>query len=70
MNRLMRETRRFREAEAVRRKGDTALSVPARRFSDKAIQGLIEDWIVPALVEQFLGERGADYPDSLDFEDN
>jgi hypothetical protein len=70
MNGSMRERRTSRSGEAVRRKGDTALSVSAQRFSDKVIIGLIDDWIVPALVEQFLGERGADYPDSPDLKHN
>jgi len=70
MNGSMRETRRFREPKAAPRKGDTALSVPVQRFSDKVVHGLIDDWIVPALVEQFLGEKGADYSDSPDLEHN
>ena len=38
----------------ARRKGDTGLSVSAQQFSEKAIRGLIDDWLVPSLLEQFL----------------
>ena len=33
------------------------LAVPAEIFSDKTLLGLIDDWIVPALVEEFLRSK-------------
>ena len=41
----------------AQRQGDTDLSVSAQQFSEKAIRGLIDDWLVPSLVEQFLRDK-------------
>jgi len=36
------------------RRNETGLDVCADVFSDKAIQGLVEDWIVPMIVEKII----------------
>ena len=51
-----KKTRGCEERE-TRRKGDTDLSVSAQQFSEKSIRGLIDDWLVPSLVEQFLSDK-------------
>ena len=45
------------EERATRRQGDTGLSVSAQQFSEESIRGLIDDWLVPSLVEQFLRDK-------------
>ncbi len=40
-----------------RRPVNTHLMVSPATFGEDAIQGLIDDWIVPALVEQFLRSK-------------
>lgn len=54
--------RRTPKRSAVERT-DTALAVSDLLLCDEALRGLIDDWIVPALVEQFLGDKKA-LPDS------
>jgi len=40
------------------RRTGTALSIdPDAAFSDSAIRGFIDDWLVPALVERFVESR-------------
>jgi hypothetical protein len=40
------------------RRGQTDISIrPEAVFSDSAIRGLIDDWIVPMLVEKFIDSR-------------
>ena len=53
----------------AQRKGDTNLSVSAQQFSEQAIRGLIDDWLVPSLVEQFLSDK-RDLSDSSPEEHN
>jgi hypothetical protein len=38
-------------------RSDTALALTDLALSDEALRGLIDDWIVPALVDRFLGVR-------------
>jgi len=40
-----------------RSKADTALALSEHELSDQTVRGLIDDWIVPALVERFLSSK-------------
>jgi hypothetical protein len=49
------------ESRACRRRtrlNQAVLDLPAELFSDEAIKGLADDWIVPMIVEQLLGCAG------------
>jgi hypothetical protein len=44
---------------ARRKRADTALIFdPAQKVPDPVLDALLEEWLVPCLVEQFLREHG------------
>ena len=44
---------------ALRRHADTMLVFdPAQKVPDSVLNAIVEEWLVPCLVEQFLRERG------------
>jgi len=38
------------------RHNETVLDIPSDTYSDEAIQGLVEDWIAPMIVDQIIEE--------------
>ena len=58
-----------RETQSAKRLSDPTLDLRAGALPDETVRGLIDDWIVPALVERFLSGRDT-VPESNDPEDN
>jgi hypothetical protein len=49
----------FNEKRAHRRTRDTLLIFdPAQKVPDSVLDAILEEWLVPCLVERFLRERG------------
>ncbi len=47
------------KSRARRRRADTSLIFdPAQRVPGPVLDAIVEEWLVPCLVEQFLRERG------------
>lgn len=50
---------RTNKKRARRRRADTMLVFdPAQKVPDSVLNAMLEEWLVPFLVEQFLRERG------------
>ena len=45
---------------------EASLAIPEEIFDEKAVRGLIEEWIVPALVEVFLNNFLPESEESTD----
>lgn len=49
----------FRHKKQTRRRADTLLVFdPAQKVPGPVLDAILEEWLVPCLVEQFLRERG------------
>jgi hypothetical protein len=48
-----------------RRSADTSLAFLGQEFSDQGVRDLLDEWIVPALVDQYLAEKNV-LPDSTE----
>ena len=49
----------FQKSRVGRRRTDTSLIFdPAQKVPGSVLDAILEDWLVPCLVEQFLRERG------------
>ena len=48
-----------KKKRARRRRADTMLVFdPAQKVPDSMLNAIVEEWLVPCLVEQFVRERG------------
>jgi hypothetical protein len=59
------ERRPQKRERSQARLGDTCLAVSGLALGDEEVHGLIDAWIVPALVERFLSEMSV-FPDSTE----
>jgi len=53
------QTDQSKQARACRKRADTTLIFdPAQKVPGAVLDAILEEWLVPCLVEQFLRERG------------
>ena len=58
-NMLRAETSASKKKRNRRQRADTLLIFdPAQKVPDRVLTAILEEWLVPCLVEQFLSERG------------
>jgi hypothetical protein len=54
--------RRGRKGGERRRRNETTLEIAADAFPEVAIRGLLDDWIIPAIVEELVRTTTSGWP--------